>query len=80
MMLAVHFTMNHINLWIAHHYVPSYKWKYLVMPVLRTAVVVLIHIHVQPKVTLVHIDAVIPTGLVLHLDHPDVLIGVIHLR
>ncbi len=30
--------------------------------------------------TIVHIDVVIEIGLVPHLDHPDILIGVIHLR
>ncbi len=44
-----------------------------------TAVVVLIHVHIHQTVTLVHVDAVIQMGLVPHLDHPDVLIGVIHL-
>ncbi len=45
-----------------------------------TAVVVLIHVHIHTTVILVNVDAVIETGLVPHLDHPDVLIGVIHLR
>ncbi len=44
-----------------------------------TAVVFLIHFHVQPTMTLVHVDTVIHTGLIPHLDHPDVLIGVINL-
>ncbi len=41
------------------------------------AVVVLIHVHVHPTLTIVHVDVVIETGLVPHLDHPDILIGVI---
>ncbi len=45
-----------------------------------TAIVVLIHVHVYPTVTFVDVDAVIQMGLVPHLDHPNVLIGVIHLR
>ncbi len=69
--LAVHFAMNHINLWIVLLYAQSVQ---------MTAVVVLIHAHVHPTVTMVHIDAFICTGLVLPLDHPDILIGVIRLR
>ncbi len=45
-----------------------------------TAIVVLIHVHVHPTMILVHVDAIIEMGLVPHLDHPDVLMGVIHLR
>ncbi len=45
-----------------------------------TAVAVMIHVHVHQTMTLVHIDAVIHTGLFPHLDHLDVLIGIIHLR
>ncbi len=51
-----------------------------VLPVQMTAEVVQIHVHVHPTMTMVHVDAVICMGLVPHLDHPDVLIGVIHLR
>ncbi len=40
-----------------------------------TAVVVLIHFHIHPTVTLVHVDTIIQTGLVPHLDHPVILIG-----
>ncbi len=46
----------------------------------KTAVVVLINVHIHPTVTMVHVDAIISTDLVPHLGHPDVLIGVIHLR
>ncbi len=34
----------------------------------------------SPNLTIVNLDIVIETGLIPHLDHPDVLIGVIHLR
>ncbi len=43
------------------------------------AAVVLIHINVHPLVILVYVDAVIHMGLIPHLDHQDVLIGVDHI-
>ncbi len=44
------------------------------------AVEVLIHAHVHPTVTMVHVDAAICMGLIPHLYHPDILIGYSHGR
>ncbi len=42
-------------------------------------VVALIHAHVHPTMSMVHVDIVTMKGLIPHQDHPDVMIGVIHL-
>ncbi len=44
-----------------------------------TVVIALIHAHVHPTMTMVHVNTVIIMGLVPHQDHSDIMIGVIHL-
>ncbi len=39
---------------------------------------VLIHAHARPPIIMVHGDAVTMTGFVLPLDHPDVMIRIMH--
>ncbi len=39
---------------------------------------VLIHAHTRPTVIMVHGDAVTMTDLILPLNHPDIMIGIIH--
>ncbi len=72
-MLVLHFAMSHISHWIDHLYFPLLKWKSLAQLVLMTPV--LIHLLIHPPVIMVHEDAI---TIVLPLDHPDIMIGIVH--